>query len=82
MTHFDFINVLPDGCIDWLWYNIGAGNYSADRPYFTNTIGCDWTYSRLRKETIRGIENVATVTIHNEEKAVLFALRWANVESI
>ena len=86
---FKFNQGVPDGCIKWLWDNIGVGNltHSVVEPNIRHDkrLYDDWFYERIR-ETTPSFEYgddpnwiaryVPTITVYNKEKAVLFTLKW------
>lgn len=85
---FEFIRGIPDGCITWLIENVGLGNRANDflEIRHDDGQGFAWRYDRIRK--LAPFESgddphwfsgnyIPTITINDERKAVLFALRWS-----
>lgn len=84
---FEFNQGVPDGCINWLWKNVGPGNVK--RSTIESSIrhkrldGDDWYYERVQyeipitnPEQDSNTRHVPTIFIENEQKALLFALKW------
>lgn len=84
---FEFNQGVPDGCISWLWDNVGEGNVI--RSTIESSIrherrdSDNWYYERMMYEipsTNPSMDSnaryVPTITIKDEKKAMLFALRW------
>lgn len=81
---FEFRQGIPEGCIAWLWEHIGVGNRmvlsnplsfssNEDKPEY------DWYYERVSEpygDSGIEINYTPTITIKNDELAMIFALRW------
>ena len=80
---FEFNQGIPKGCTAWLRENVGNGN-RAEIPFSVITDeDCpefDWFYERVfipDPNSFRGEgKSVPTITVKDEKKAILFALRW------
>lgn len=72
----EFNQGVPKGCIDWLWCNVGEGNIihvaTATHVRTKQRPSDVWYYERVN---INGLF-VPTITVYDETKATLFALRW------
>ena len=87
----EFRQGVPEGCVEWLWDNVGPGNLTrhsesssiygynhdkADDPKYA------WFYERIVKPKTQEafgddpFEYVPTITVKDEKLAVLFILRW------
>jgi hypothetical protein len=82
MVKIEFKNSLPDGCFEWLWKNVGNGNYDPNLKQFTDFEHFDWFYERKWEKdktitllTVHGY--VVTVWIKDDELALLTKLRWS-----
>lgn len=81
---FEFNRGVPPGCIEWLWNNVGNGNVEPRGDYFDADWGDAWLYERIEQEipttdpySDSNVKYVPTITVKDEKKAILFALRWA-----
>lgn len=81
----EFNQGVPTGCIEWLWKNIGQGNIYPGglRHAFASCEADQWKYERITKliksddpKYFSSESHVPTITVYDEKKAVLFALRW------
>lgn len=92
---FEFNQGVHRDCIKWLWENVGPGNVKVDfSPLEPNirrerTTDDNWFYERVQYEIPStdpsqdsGSRHVPTIFIENEQKAMLFALRWVNYGSL
>lgn len=88
----EFNQGVPKGCIAWLWENVGQGNiYPSKWPSNEINTGkmfapCDsnaWKYERIAiPKTPAAFDDdpfsyVPTITVYDEKKATMFALRWS-----
>ena len=80
MAVFKFNSGIPSGCVEWLKENVGEGTTA-----FTYRENWEWRYERKTYrqpnrdyigEIIEIYEHCPTIEIKDEEKAVLFALKW------
>jgi len=70
----EFSQGVPRGCIEWLWGNVGMGNVKLNHEVkLLDSPEYKWFYQR---EAI-GDWHVPTITIKDEDDAVLFALKWS-----
>jgi len=78
----EFPQGVPEGCIEWLYKNIGRGNMTSiyDSDDYT------WFYKRERMypqghEAFEGFnlapKYVPTITVKDPKLATWFALRWS-----
>ena len=80
---------MPEGCRQWLQENVGPGNVnvngfrSAEKYWYIDKPEFTWFFERIEEEipsTIPSMDSnaryVPTITIKDEKKAMLFALRW------
>ena len=78
----EFNQGVPEGCIEWLYNNVGRGNMTSlhDSPNYA------WFYKRERvypqpHETFDGFDPapkyVPTITVKDPKLAILFILRWS-----
>ena len=80
---FEFNQGVPPGCIEWLWNNVGSGNVEPRGDCgieFAACWGDDWLYERVQIPVPIGDAEpwyVPTITVKDEKKAMLFALRWS-----
>lgn len=85
---FEFNQGVPEGCIEWLRANVGEGNVknSPIEPSIRRKrlIDDDWYYERMMYEVPSNnpkhdssTRYVPTIFIEDEQKAMLFALRWS-----
>jgi hypothetical protein len=83
----EFNQGLPDGCIQWLKDNVGEGNLpdidKASYRWSWEVRDTDaWFYERVKVPcepyaySDDPFKYVPSITIHDEKKSVLFALRW------
>jgi len=75
----EFNQGVPEGCIAWLWDNVGRGTltnleYSADYDWFYERIAIMPDYSARHPDDIR---YVPTITVKDPKLAVFFSLRWS-----
>lgn len=84
---FEFNQGVPKGCVEWLWNNVGNGNRDKLNKeaiiYGIDNSEYGWFYERIEQEikssdpnSDSNIKYVPTITIKDEKKAILFALRW------
>ena len=86
----EFKGGVPPECIDWLWDNIGSGNV-APTDSTSATMNSDlvshewhlWKYERIEKivdtsALMSEIYHIPTITIKDEQDALMFALRWSS----
>jgi hypothetical protein len=72
----EFPQGLPEGCVNWLWDNVGRGN-------ITSIVDCadyDWFYERVQTPSPIGYTDpwfVPTITVKDPKLATLFVLRWS-----
>ena len=84
----EFHQGVPDGCIEWLWNNVGPGNQGNLEP--CGDPGTDdwgdstWLYERVEQEIpstdssiYRNFRYVPAITVKDPKLAMLFALKWA-----
>ena len=78
---FEFNQGVPPGCIDWLNENVGKG-YNAHELASLDSDD-SWFYERIEQEIPStdpsmdsNVRYVPTITVKDEKKAILFALRW------
>ena len=74
----EFNQGVPEGCVEWLYENVGRGN-------LTNTKDCAayaWFYDRVFIPKPSSPQNegryVPTITVKDPKLATWFALRWAS----
>ena len=78
----EFHQGVPEGCIEWLYENVGKGNMTDinDSPDYA------WFYERVWIENLGPDSgdgtSVPTITVKDEKKAMWFALRWTSVHTI
>ena len=75
----EFNQGVPEGCIEWLYENVGRGNMTD-----INSPDCTWFYKRVEKEIpntdssiYRNFRYVPTITVKDPKLATLFLLRWS-----
>ena len=80
----EFRQGVPEGCVKWLWTNIGPGNLSFDTDLGLLVREDDaWFYERIKKPISPNafgddpFEYVPTITVKDEKLAMLFVLRWS-----
>lgn len=80
---FEFNQGVPEGCIEWLWENVGPGNFVPGKHKNTSFNSYSWLYKRVTHEIRSGDpkhdsneRHIPTIFIEDEKKAMLFALRW------
>ena len=87
----EFRQGVPEGCIEWLWNNVGSGNVEhRHNPGIVKIVdiidnwGDDWLYERVEVEIKSTNDNedsnikyVPTITVKDPKLAMLFVLRWA-----
>lgn len=84
----EFRQGVPQECIDWLWQNVGQGNVQPKMTGPLRTFApCDidaWKYERITilnepddPKYFSSESHVPTITVYDEKKAVMFALRWS-----
>jgi len=84
----EFRQGLPEGCINWLWDNVGRGNIfgmrDGDDYNMVDGADYDWFYKRVEKEIpntdssiYRNFRYVPTITVKDPKLATLFVLRWS-----
>lgn len=84
---FEFNQGVPDGCINWLWKNVGKGNVkrsTIESSIRHKRLDSDvWYYERMQYEvpstnpkSDSGTRYVPTIFIENEKHAIMFSLRW------
>ena len=80
----EFNQGVPDGCIKWLWENVGSGNVK--RSPIESSIrrerqeGDAWFYERIyypHNDPKTEGSYVPTITVKDEKIAVWVALRWS-----
>ena len=78
---FEFNQGIPEGCKKWLNENVGKGFNAHELA----SLDCDdsWFYQRIEQEIKSfdpsldsNVRYIPTITIKDEKKAILFALRW------
>jgi hypothetical protein len=79
---FEFNQGIPEGCKKWLNENVGKG-YNAHELASLDSDD-SWFYERIEQEIPStdpsmdsNVRYVPTITIKDEKKAILFALRWS-----
>jgi hypothetical protein len=79
---FEFNQGVPEGCKKWLNENVGKG-YNAHELASLDSDD-SWFYERIEQEIKSSdpsldsnVRYVPTITIKDEKKAILFALRWS-----
>ena len=80
----DFPQGVPDGCTEWLKEHVGSGVDNANGVGFDE---CAWYYERRFRPYDKQVNDkqvhdtagdyIPTITIRDEQKAVLFVLRWS-----
>ena len=80
---FEFNQGVPPDCIEWLWNNVGPGNIEPRGDFFDTCWGDAWFYERVEKKVTSAdpsmdsnVWYVPVITVKDEKKAMLFALRW------
>lgn len=82
----EFNQGVPQGCIEWLWNNVGPGNVEprGDPGIGDGDWGDAWKYERVEIEIKSTSDNedsntkyVPTITVKDPKLATLFALRWS-----
>ena len=88
----EFRRGVPKGCIAWLWENVGRGNIHPGTTTSRGThpgkiiASCDadkWKYERIAVPQspeafdTDPFEYVPTITVYDEKKALIFALKWS-----
>jgi len=75
----EFPQGVPEGCIEWLYENVGRGNMTS----LIDSNDYAWFYERISKSVTPHafgddpFEYVPTITVKDEKLAVLFILRWS-----
>lgn len=84
----EFRHGIPDGCVEWLWANVGKGNLTRIDKKSTisgwDHIGIDtpefsWFYKRETTQDVVDptiLHYAPTITVKDEKDAIIFALRW------
>ena len=72
----EFHQGVPEGCIEWLYKNVGRGNMTSiyDSPEYA------WFYERVSKPVPIGDAepyHVPTITVKDPKLATWFVLRWS-----
>jgi hypothetical protein len=80
----EFNQGVPQGCIEWLWKNVGPGNIEPRGDCgkaFAACWGDAWLYERVFIPTPNSAQNegrnVPTITVKDPKLATLFVLRWS-----
>jgi hypothetical protein len=72
----EFHQGVPDGCVEWLWDNVGRGNITN----IEDSGDYAWFYERITTPVPLGSNHplyIPTITVKDPKLATLFALRWA-----
>ena len=75
----EFHQGVPNGCIEWLWNNVGPGNVEPRGDPGIDW-GDAWKYERISIPVPLGDpepHHVPTITVKDPKLAVWFALRWS-----
>jgi len=76
----EFRQGVPDGCVEWLYENVGRGNMTNIK----DSAACAWFYERItvpvHPEAFGDdpFEYVPTITVKDPKLATWFALRWSS----
>jgi hypothetical protein len=73
----EFHQGVPEGCIAWLWDNVGRGNITN----IEDGGDYDWFYSRITLPVPLGSNEpryVPVITVKDPKLAMLFVLRWSS----
>lgn len=80
----EFRQGVPEGCVGWLWANIGSGNLYREGASQDDKKDSDaWFYESMAKLISPNafgddpFEYVPTITVKDEKLAMLFILRWS-----
>ena len=81
----EFGQGVPEGCIEWLWNNVGPGNLEpCGDPGIDHWGDSTWLYERVEQEIPStdlymdsAVQYVPTITVKDPKLAVMFALRWS-----
>lgn len=80
----EFRQGVPEGCVIWLWDNVGSGNlHRRGAALFVRKETDLWFYERIKKAIVPHtfsddpFEYVPTITVKDEKLAMLFSLRWS-----
>ena len=78
----EFHQGVPEGCIEWLYENVGKGNTTG----LVDNYDYAWFYESVWIENLGPDSgdgtSVPTITVKDEKKAMCFALRWTSVHTI
>jgi hypothetical protein len=79
----EFNQGVPEGCIEWLWNNVGPGNIEP-RGDPSVDWGDAWLYERIEQEIPStdpsmdsNVRYVPTITVKDSKLATWFVLRWS-----
>lgn len=84
----EFNQGVPEGCVEWLWANVGPGNLrrklSTAMPWRPREETDAWFYERVEIEIPSNdpaqdsnTRYVPTITVKDEKLAMMFMLRWS-----
>lgn len=83
----EFNQGVPQGCIQWLWKNVGPGNieHRGDcGKAFAACWGDAWFYERIEQvipstdpSMDSNVRCIPTITVKDPKLAMLFVLRWS-----
>ena len=80
----EFNQGVPEGCVEWLWANVGPGNLrrqlSTAMPWRPREETDAWFYERISIPVPLGDpepHHVPTITVKDPKLAMLFVLRWS-----
>jgi hypothetical protein len=75
----EFRQGVPEGCVDWLYENVGRGNITG----MANSADYAWFYERIAKPINPQafgddpFEYVPAITVKDPKLSTLFVLRWS-----